>query len=78
MKSFPWMFFNDISEVGLEYDIATKKEDASFVNYSLTLTGENDNLDKRYAALESAVRALFWKEVKVKVSINGTEVFKSE
>jgi len=78
MQSFPWIFFNDLKEVKLDYDIATTKEGASVVSYDLSVLKENDNLDKRYGALESAIRHLFWKEVKVKISINGKEVYKSE
>ena len=78
MQSFPWIFFNDLKEVKLDYNIATKKEDSSIVSYDLQIDGENDNLSKRYEALESAIRGLFWKEVKIEVKINGQEVYKSE
>jgi len=44
----------------------------------LTLKEENDHLEKRYKALESALRSLFWKELKIKVSINSQEAYKSE
>ena len=78
LKSFPWIFFNGLSQVGLDYDIASTKEGVSSVSYDLAVGQENDNLPKRYQALEAAVRSLFWKDVKVAVSINGKEVFKSE
>lgn len=78
LKFFPFIFFNDLKEVKLDYDIGTNREDPSFTSYDLCISAENDNLDKRYLALESSVRALFWKEMKVKISINGKEVYKSE
>ena len=79
LKSFPWIFFNDVTEFSLDYNIASKKEEGdSVVFYDLVLTKDNDNLDKRYKALEDAVRALFWKEVQVKILINHVEVYKSE
>ena len=78
MQSFPWIFFNHLKEVKLDYDIGTKKEDPSLVSYDLILSTENDNLSTRYKALESAIRSLFWKDMKVKISINGQEVYKSE
>lgn len=78
LKEFPFQFFNGISEFVLNHDIATKKEEKSLITYDLTLKEENDNLDKRYQALLSAVRLLFWKEMQLKVIINGQEVYSSE
>ena len=80
LKEYPWIFFNDLSEVKLDYAIeTTDKTKATTFSYDLTLLPEkNDHVDKRYKALESAVRALFWKEVLVEIKINGQEVYKSE
>ena len=78
LKSFPWIFFNFLKEAKLDYGFAKTKEEESFVHYSLKIEGENDHLEKRYKALESAVRTLFWKEVKLQVTINGKEEYKSE
>jgi hypothetical protein len=78
LKNFPWIFFNDLTEVTLDYSVASKKEDSSMVSYGLVIAKENDNLEKRYKAIEDAVRALFWKEVHVKIFINHKEVFKSD
>lgn len=43
------------------------------VSYYLTLDSESDNnqIDKRFQAIESSVRNLFWKEVKVEVYFNN-------
>jgi hypothetical protein len=79
LKQFPFIFFNGVQfPVNLEHDISTKKEVPSLISYDLTLDQENDHLEKRYLALESAVRDLFWKEMQLRLSINGKEVFKSE
>lgn len=78
LKSFPWIFFNGLTAVNLDYDISTKRDGQSLISYDLTVSEENDSLPKRFEALESAVRSLFWKEILVKVSINGEEKFKSE
>jgi hypothetical protein len=77
LQSFPFMFFGDLTQVALDYDIGQKKEQNSWVSYDLSISKENDSLDKRFFALESAVRAIFWKEVVVKISINEKEVYKS-
>jgi hypothetical protein len=73
LKRFPFMFFNGVIEARLEHDISTIKETPSTISYDLTLPQENDNLDKRFSALESAVRSIFWKEIQVKLSINSKE-----
>jgi hypothetical protein len=79
LKAFPFIFFNGVSKTSnMDYDIATKKDQDSTISYNLDMTEENDHLDKRYKAIETAVRDLFWKEMKVKISINGKEVYKSE
>lgn len=78
LKTFPFIYFNGVTEAKLEHDISVKKELPSTVYYDLTTDQENNFPEKRYSALESAVRSLFWKEVKVKIAINGKEVFKSE
>jgi len=80
LRSFPWIFFNKLTEAKLEYDVQTTDltKTTTFC-YELKLPIEaNDHLDKRYRALESAIRSLFWKEAVVQVKINGEEVYKSE
>lgn len=37
-----------------------------------------DNLDKRFNALEQAVRSLFWNNVRVEVFFNNKEMYKSK
>ena len=80
LKEYPWIFFNDLSEVRLDYSVeTTDKTKPTKFSYELHLPWEtNDHLDKRYKALESAIRTLFWKEVLVEIKINGQEVYKSE
>lgn len=77
MKSFPWIFFNDLKEFKLDYSIGTKRGETSLVVYDLSIDTDVDNLDKRAKALESAVRSLFWKETSIALSINGHEVYQS-
>ena len=78
LQSFPFIFFNGVKEVKLEHDISTVKGGPSLISYDLTLDGENNHPEKRYQALEEAIRSIFWKEVKIKLSINFEEVYKSE
>ena len=80
LQSYPWIYFNDVSEVKLDYSVATmNKNEPTLFSYDLTLNSEkNDYLDKRCRALESAIRNLFWKEAKIQVKIKGKEVYKSE
>jgi hypothetical protein len=78
LKAFPFIYFDGVSEAKLEHDISTVKEVPSLISYDLTTTGENFQLEKRCKALETAIRGLFWKEMKLKLSINGKEVYQSE
>lgn len=77
MESYPFIFFNHLAEIELDYNISIKKEKESVVIYKLTIIKENDNLPKRFKALEEAIKLLFWKEIQVKLVINGEE-FKYE
>lgn len=78
LKAFPFIFFNDVLKATMDYEIATKKDQDSTISYDVHVSKENDHLEHRYKAIETAVRDLFWKEMKVRVSINGKEVYKSE
>ena len=81
LQAFPFIYFNaHIDHPKLDYSIeTTDKTKPTIFSYSFSFNLEsNDQLDKRYKALESAVRSLFWKEVKIEVKINGKEVYKSE
>ena len=80
LKSYAWIFFNDVKEVSLEYSVeTTDRTKPTVFSYDLSLNMEsNDQPEKRYKALESAVRKLFWKEARIEVKINGQEVYKSE
>jgi hypothetical protein len=49
-----------------------------FVAYHLVLDeSENQDLDKRFLALEKSVRNLFWNDVSVEVYFNGQIKYKS-
>ncbi len=77
LKNFPWIFFNGLKEAAMDYDIDHMREDKAIVHYDLTIDIENDHIQERCMAIESAVRSLFWKEMTVVISINKEEVFKS-
>ena len=77
MDAYPFIFFNGVKEVKIDYNIAQTKDNTSYISYDLTLNQENDQLSKRFIALESAIRSLFWKEMVLKLSINGEE-YKNE
>jgi hypothetical protein len=77
LQEYPFIFFNDVEEVKIEHDISIKIKNSSFVHYYLTLSKENDNIKIRFEHLEKSIKALFWKEVQVKLYINDKE-YKNE
>lgn len=87
MKMFPFVFFEKVTEVRIDYDLghgidekSKEVRHKSYVTYYLTLdekTNENA-LDKRFLALETSIRELFWKDVRVLVYFNDKVVFASK
>lgn len=93
LKMFPLVFFEAVQEVKIDYDLSHKSdvlEDTSgnlvinsptrnnYVAYYLTLEeSKNQDLDKRYEALEKSVRTLFWNDISVEVYFNDKIKYKS-
>jgi hypothetical protein len=50
------------------------------VTYHLTLEDDakNDQIQKRFAALEASIRTLFWKDIVIEVFINEKLAYKSK
>lgn len=50
------------------------------VSYSLSidLSADNFSIDKRYSALENAVRNLFWTETRVRITVNDELKYESK
>jgi sulfate adenylyltransferase subunit 1 (EFTu-like GTPase family) len=86
LKMFPFVFFEKIKEVKIEYDLShgineENKEinHNSFVSYYLKMEEPVDSIiDIRFTAIEHAVRSLFWKDVKVKVYFNDKFIYESK
>ena len=85
LKMFPLIFFDEVQEVRISYDLLPIKtvEDEPVKNnllvaYHLGLDeSKNEDLDKRYSALEKSVRTLFWTDVTIEVYFNSKIVYKS-
>lgn len=85
LQYFPMVFFESVKEVKIDYDLAPNKSmgdeptnSNSLVSYYLILDeSKNDNVDKRFLALEKSVRALFWTDVVIEVYFNGQIKYKS-
>ena len=90
LKMFPFVFFENLKEVKIDYDLghgmneSTKQvHHKSSVSYYLTIeqitnNDINNNIDKRFLALEASVRNLFWKDILVKVFINDKLAYESK
>jgi hypothetical protein len=75
----PTEAIEDVKNMAITYKITSPTKPTS-IKYNLTVTKEaaNEHLDKRFAALENAVRTLFWKDTVVEVTINNKLSFKSK
>lgn len=86
LKSFPLVYFNGVSKVEVDYDLSTaqgselgKASNKSSVSYYLTIDekASNFNIEKRFEALASSVRSLFWSNIKITVYFNNLRVFEN-
>ena len=57
-----------------------KPINASYVKYSLVIDESvaQPNIERRYAALESSIRSLFWKNITVEIQFNDKTVYVSK
>ena len=88
MRAYPFIFFNDVRSIKIEYDLLDTKGDQnnnnapkndSWVAYYIELEeNSQNNLDKRFTALETSIRDLFWKEVRLIVYFNSLKVYESK
>jgi len=85
LRKFPFVFFDNIKSASIDYDFGhavneAKKEvqHGSRVCYRFTGPVEGENMEKRFQALEAAVRNLFWRDVKVEVYINDEKKYESK
>lgn len=70
----------DKKNVEISYKIHKADTSHLHVNYFLTIDEnvDNNNMEKRCQGLESFVRNLLWKEIKVQITINGKLKFESK
>ena len=85
LKMYPFVFFNDVKSVKIEYDLSrtdreeNKNPQDHHITYQLELNEDsNSQLDKRFFAIEEATRVLFWKDLKVRVFFNGKKAYESK
>ena len=87
LKMFPFVFFMNVKEVSINYDLGhgvsedlKEVHHKSFVSYDLTLDDSivDINLERRFLALESSVRHLFWNDIRVQIMFNGKRVYESK
>ena len=95
MKMYPFVFFDGVRNVSIDYDLSNKamvdEKDPGklhvktpqvnhYVKYMLTIAPDvtNSNMDRRFSAIESAIKSLFWKNVIVLIYINDKLAFESK
>jgi hypothetical protein len=80
MNMYPFVFFDNVKSVRIEYDIDVKSSENSqsnnsYVVYHLKTKGGKKsitNLDKRLEALKNSISTLLWSGIKVSVYLNGS------
>jgi hypothetical protein len=94
LKTWPFVFFEGVKSVMIDYDLQridditlddknlsiNKPRSNNYVKYTLMIDENvsNSNIERRYSALESSVRGLFWKNVVVEIVFNDRTVYKSK
>lgn len=87
LKAYPFIFFNDVTDVALDYDFSRTPAEIAVdipgvavtmrgrVEYKISASVAPDLIEKRTQALADAVRILFWKDTLVSIYLNDKEVF---
>lgn len=86
MGLFPRIFFDGVREINIEFDLQrtdlpnTLASCANWVKYDLKIAEQFHSanhvaLERRYEALENAIRTLLWSDIRVSITINGNEVY---
>ncbi len=79
LQMFPLIFFEGVKSAIIEYDFSNdfnlsneEKMNKFIISYDITMDEDVENtfLQKRFEALESSVRGLFWKQIKVEIFFN--------
>ena len=77
-KTYPFIYFNGVTKVEIDYDLTTRKSandepttNSSKVTYKIETSEENDHIERRCKALQESVKMLLWKDMSVKIYING-------
>ena len=90
LKMWPFVYFENVMTVNVDYDLGhgvndEKKEinHNSKVSYHLLMSdgyeeANKEQLDKRFLAIETSVRQLFWKDVRVQVFFNRKLAYESK
>ena len=94
LKMYPLIYFNGVTEIKIDYDLAVRHDadvdqknnltlkkplQSCIVSYYLKLDESlQDSVQKRFDALETSVRTLFWKDLPVEIYFNDKIVFKSK
>lgn len=85
MTTYPFIFFNKVESVGVDYDLAdsSTSDQSSIklsphgrVTYHIESTENNpDHIEKRCKALASSVSNLFWPTVITEIYLNNNKIF---
>lgn len=63
----------------LKYNLSAPQTNHLKVSYYLKIEEQlNHSLDRRFQAIEEAVRTIFWKQVKVEVFFNDKKMYESK
>jgi hypothetical protein len=84
LKIYPFVFFNGVKSVKMDYDLLQKKPSEnspvlsnSVIAYHLVVDGDNGSPEVRYKALSASVKALLWDDITVSIYLNDKKVYES-
>lgn len=78
LKSYPFIFFDGVTSVGISYDLMDKP---NYIMYEMKSTVEPLDITfihKRIEAIEGSIRTLLWSDINLILKINGTKIYESK
>lgn len=80
LKKWPYIVFDSVDSIEIDYNLSkdyTQTQGEGYVDFKIQSDSDQGFIKMRCENLTNWVRDMFWQEIKVIVSLNGTVVYQN-